>query len=251
MRGSSVGNASVSNRLSAADTVRARRRGRGLTSRPDNPVAKVKRFKEPKSRDRILSVEEEDRLLGALPDPYRTLTQLAVETGMRLQREGIPLTWADLDLTKGHLHIKARNAKSGRERWIPLSAGMVAPAQDAGGQHELVVFPARRGGLLRRFRTTYYETVRRLGLAGTKLGIHTLRHTGATRFYEATGDLLLLQRLGGWASLVMVQRYDHARQERAAAAIQQMVAAREMAGRRETLSPDSSPRPMTVVLRSS
>ena len=105
MRGSSVGNASVSNRLSAADTVRARRRGRGLTSRPDNPVAKVKRFKEPKSRDRILSVEEEDRLLGALPDPYRTLTQLAVETGMRLQREGIPLTWADLDLTKGHLHI--------------------------------------------------------------------------------------------------------------------------------------------------
>jgi integrase len=114
-----------------------------------------------------------------------------------------------------------------------------------------LAFPAPRGGLLRRFRTTYFQTVRKLGLAGTRLGIHTLRHTWATRFYEAAGDLLLLQRLGGWASLVMVQRYAHARQERAAAAIQQMVNAREMAQHREPVPPQASPRAMATVPRSS
>jgi len=83
-------------------------------------VAAVKRFKEPKGRDRVLSYGEEDRLLAALPEPHRTLTQLALETGIRLQSEGVPLQWPDVDLDRGRLHIKAAEAKSGRERWLPL-----------------------------------------------------------------------------------------------------------------------------------
>jgi integrase len=251
-RSTDTGTVSCNRELALLSAVIERCKTWELTARADNPVAKVKRFKEPKGRDRILSFEEEDRLLAALREPFRTLTQLALETGIRLQREGIPLTRADFDLARGQLHIKARNAKNGRERWIPLTAGMVVRlrAMQAASTNQLA-FPAPRGGLLNRFRTTYFETVRKLGLAGTKLGIHTLRHTWATRFYEATGDLLLLQRLGGWASLSMVQRYAHARQERAAAAIQQMVDARGSAERRESGSPQIPPRVLTAVSRNS
>ncbi len=249
-RNTHTGTVSCNRELALLSAVIERCKTWELTTRTDNPVAKVRRFKEPKSPERILSYAEEDALLAALPEPHRTLTKLALETGIRLQREGIPLTWTDFDLTKGHLHIKARNAKSGRERWIPLSASMVARLREMqAASTNPLAFPARRGGLLRRFRTTYFETVRKLGLAGTRLGIHTLRHTWATRFYEATGDLLLLQRLGGWANLAMVQRYAHARQERAAAAIQQMVNAREAAERHEP--PQISPRAMEAVPRSS
>jgi len=224
----------------------------GLTTRTDNPVAKVPRFKEPRERTRLLSYTEEDALLAALPEPYRTVTQLALECGARLQSELLPLLWTDFDLDKGRLHLKARNAKSRRERWVPLSDGMAARlrAMRSASTNPLA-FPARRGGLLRRFRTTYFQTVRTLGLAGTGLGIHTLRHTWATRFYEATGDLLLLQRLGGWASLSMVTRYAHAREERGAEAIRKMVATRDEALKTPADLPRIPPRPMTVVARSS
>jgi integrase len=50
--------------------------------------------------------------------------------------------------------------------------------------------------------------VRRIGLAGTGLNIHALRHTGASRMVEAGADLTLLMAVGGWSSLVNVDRTD-------------------------------------------
>lgn len=74
-----------------------------------------------------------------------------------------------------------------------------------------LVVAARGGGQLHRFKTVYFEAVRRLGLAGTGLNIHALRHTWASRMVESGADLTLLMALGGWSSLVMVQRYSHHR----------------------------------------
>jgi len=192
-------------------------------------VAAVKRFKEPKGRDRVLSYGEEDRLLAALPEPHRTLTQLALETGIRLQSEGVPLQWPDVDLDRGRLHIKAAEAKSGRERWLPLGDAMVARLHRMrAASTRPYIFAGPRGGPLTHFKHRYFRAVREAGLAGTGVGIHTLRHCWASRFAEATGgDLVLLQSLGGWSSLTLVQRYAHARQERGAEAIRRMVEARE------------------------
>lgn len=51
---------------------------------------------------------------------------------------------------------------------------------------------------------------------------------------EAGADLILLQQLGRWSSLAMVQRYAHHRPERAVEAIRQMAEARERAIPHET-----------------
>lgn len=60
---------------------------------------------------------------------------------------------------------------------------------------------------------------------------------------EAGADLTLLMALGGWSSLVMVQRYSHHRPERAVDATSRMLAARA------SHSPQTTPRPITVAPR--
>lgn len=97
----------------------------GLTRRVDNPCTEVKRFRESRGRERILTYLEEDALLAALREPHRTVTQLALECGARRQSELLPITWADVDLDKARLTITATHAKNGRARHLPLSPGGV------------------------------------------------------------------------------------------------------------------------------
>jgi integrase len=87
--------------------------------------------------------------------------------------------------------------------------------------------------------------VQAAGLGGTKLGVHSLRHTWASRMVESGADLSLVQQLGGWSSLLMVTRYSHHRPERAVDATAPMLAARD--ARPE--SPHATPRPLALVPR--
>lgn len=194
----------------------------------DNPVAEVKRFKESKGRDRVLTREEEARLVAALPEPDRTLVLLAIQTGARAQSHLLPLTWADVDCAHARLRLYAGNAKNRKELWVPLGAAMVERLRTLQATRRSdLVFSAPGGGRLWHFSARCFKTVRTLGLGGTGLNIHALRHTFASRFAEATGDLLLLQRVGGWSSLALVQRYSHVREERGAEAIRKMLAAHD------------------------
>ena len=145
--------------------------------------------------------------------------------------------------------ITATHAKNGHARHLPLSPAMVARlrAMQATSTSPFV-FPAPRGGSLQlTFKKHYFATVRRLGLAGTGLTVHCLRHTWASRMVEAGADLTLLMALGGWSSLVMVQRYSHHRPERAVELTTRMLTARADTIRRE--SPQGSPRTITTSRR--
>lgn len=89
-----------------------------------------------------------------------------------------------------------------------------------------LVFLPPGGGRLHRFKDQYFKTVQAVGLARTKLGIHSLRYTWASRMIEAGADLSLVKQLGGWSSLLMVTRYSHHRPKRAVDATARMLAAR-------------------------
>jgi integrase len=90
--------------------------------------------------------------------------------------------------------------------------------------------PGPAGGRLRHFKRAYARAVRAAaGLAGTKVTVYCLRHIWASRMVESGADLVLLKELGGWASLLMVQRYSHYRPERRLAAIAALVEARDRA----------------------
>lgn len=70
----------------------------------DNPAEKVKTTKEPKTRLRFLSHEEEARLLAAASEPLRTIVLLGIHLGLRIQAEALTLRWESVDLERppGH-----------------------------------------------------------------------------------------------------------------------------------------------------
>jgi integrase len=57
------------------------------------------------------------------------------------------------------------------------------------------------------FTHTFADAVKRAGIQD--LHLHDLRHTWASRLAMAGVDLLTIKELGGWKTLIMVQRYAH------------------------------------------
>ena len=71
-----------------------------------NPVDRtVKLFPEPRRKDRVLSREEEDRLLAKCREPLKTMILVAIYTGLRMRSELLTLRWENLDLTRRTLTV--------------------------------------------------------------------------------------------------------------------------------------------------
>jgi len=79
----------------------------------ENPVKKISMEKENPSRDRWLSLEEEERLLAASPQWLKEIITFAIETGCR-REEILSLTWKDVDIFKKVVTIFAK--KTGDRR---------------------------------------------------------------------------------------------------------------------------------------
>jgi integrase len=153
------------------------------------------------------------------------LTLLNV-TGLRLG-EALRLTIADVDLSRGLLHV--RLTKFGKSRLIPISADVIQRLRACGGSVEQRLGP--RPGDARFFvgptgkpvsknalRDSFHAVLKRAGIAehgGRRPRLHDLRGTFAVhrllRWYEQNADLdaklpLLVTYLGH-VSLHSSQRY--------------------------------------------
>jgi site-specific recombinase XerD len=73
----------------------------------ENPAADVKHFNERHERPskRMLTVEDEHRILEAAPPHLRVAIVLLVQTGGRTYTEGLSLRWNQVDLLHGVLHL--------------------------------------------------------------------------------------------------------------------------------------------------
>jgi integrase len=179
-----------------------------------------------------LTFEEEDRLLGALPERATVVVQLGLECGARIQSELLGLRWPDVDLDRQQLHITAVHSKNGKGRVLPLSDGMTATLRtmQATATSDLV-FPGRGGRFYHRFKADYFAALHKAKLAGLGIGVHTCRHSWASRMIEAGADLVTLRDLGGWSDLSLVSRYSHFRPQRGVDATAAMLALRDAARR--------------------
>jgi len=95
---------------------------------------------------KVLSFEEEKSLLAAVESPLlRTLIMLLVNTGLRIDREALPLKWTDLDLDDGLVTVRETKTLAGR-RTIPLTESckqeLVRWRQLTGPEYSEFVFPA-------------------------------------------------------------------------------------------------------------
>lgn len=172
----------------------------------NNPCLLVKKPPTPAGRTRVLSAEEERRLLAAVTPTGRRnpemlpLVQLALQTAMR-RGELLALRWE-------HVNLEARTAylptsKNGWPRLVPLSSAAVAVLASLCRRSEGSVFSIAA-------QTTAAAFTRATTRACIKgLRFHDLRHTATSRMADKLPNVIELAAVTGHRSLQMLKRYYH------------------------------------------
>lgn len=167
---------------------------------------KVRLFKENPGRDRSITVEQAERLLAELPAHQRDVTLFALATGLR-QANVLRLEWSHVNLDAGHAWVDARQSKNRRAIAVPLNTTAQEVLRRQIGKHPERVFTYAGKPLDRANTHAWHKALRRAGISNFRW--HDLRHTWATWHRQAGTPTHELQRLGGWRSAVMVERYAH------------------------------------------
>jgi integrase len=190
----------------------------------DGLTPRIKLVKESTGRLRFLEPDEEAKLLETAAEPLRTLILVGIHTGLRIKSEALALQKTDVDLVRGFLTVPAAYAKNGRTRTVPLNstvrAALARRLEKAPGA---LVFSRRNGSPLRSIRRAFRTACEAAGLKN--ISPHVLRHTFASKLAMAGVDPATIQELGGWRSLVMVQRYTHLTPAHKAAAVERIASA--------------------------
>jgi len=85
-----------------------------------NPMARVPLVRERRLRRPVMRIDEEDRLMAALPDYLRRIVTAALDTGMR-RGEILKQRWDDVDLSRRLLCVTRSKTAEGEARELPLT----------------------------------------------------------------------------------------------------------------------------------
>jgi integrase len=172
-----------------------------------NPVRGVPMLKQDPPRQRVLSFEEEERLLRACAPHVRMAVLLATNAGLRLG-EVMALRWRDIDLEGGILRVE--HGKGNRRREVEINSRLrneLASYRGLAGRSDYLFFNERTGRPILDPKTAFRAAVRRSGIGPCRF--HDLRHTFATRLVTAGADLVTVKELLGHATIEMTLRYSH------------------------------------------
>lgn len=175
----------------------------------------------------LASDDDVKRLLAAAREEGPTepvLYAAAVYTGLRAGELG-GLRWEDVDeerrlIVVRRTYTRAKGTKNDGIRYVPIVDALLPVLREwREGASSDWVFINRTGRPLRPsariFQETFQRCLRRAGLAaghepkGTRLTFHDLRHTFASHWMAAGGDIFRLQRVLGHRSSSSTQRYAH------------------------------------------
>jgi integrase len=191
----------------------------------DNPLKKLRQFKIPERELSYLTAGQITALLDQLRFARNKhvllVTRLALVTGAR---------WSEAEeLTVSQVHdgfVQFAKTKSGKLRSVPIDEDLVK---------ELRAHHKAHGTLNRIFGSAWAAF--REGIERAEISLpdgqmtHALRHTFASHFMMAGGNILTLQKILGHQSLTMTMRYahlapEHLQEARALNPLAQMAAGR-------------------------
>jgi integrase len=155
---------------------------------------------------------------GTFGDHLAPVVLLAINTGLR-RGELLALEWNDINLDARMLTVRRENAKSGKQRHVPLNVeAMNALTQWAAqGACSGSVFKVSS------IKSAWCTLLTSAGIADFRF--HDLRHHFASRLVMAGVDLNTVRELLGHADLSMTLRYAHLAPEHLAAAVERLAAA--------------------------
>ncbi|KPJ65094.1 hypothetical protein AMJ44_11000, partial [candidate division WOR-1 bacterium DG_54_3] len=159
-----------------------------------NPVQKVKFYSEKDTlKERILTEDEEKRLLGTCSDNLKPILLIALNTGMR-RAEIFNLQWSQVDLKSRRIRVE--KAKSGKLRFIPVNDVLFNElCRLRNNQSPFVFFNPDTMKPYVDMKKGFKAACRRVGIAG--LRFHDLRHTFASRLVEKGIDIETVRDLLG------------------------------------------------------
>jgi len=161
----------------------------------------------------------------------RLIFEILLGTGMRLGSL-VALNIGDVDLDSGVLHIRTKGGGQdkvflhpGLQRLLGRYVDEVAP--EANTAPDLPLFRSRHGTRLggRVIQLRFTQTCNIAGILPAsggrtrRISIHSLRHTFATRLYDKTGDLYLVQRALGHRQITTTEVYAKVSDERLRGAV--------------------------------
>ncbi len=147
-------------------------------------------------RERILSREEETRLIEACPAELKAMVVCALDTGLR-RGELLSLTWSDWH--DGKLTVQALNSKTLKKRSVPVSARLFLELEGIKDFSKRCIF------LVKNFKQNWKVAKETAGIED--LHFHDLRHTFATRLAKANLPLTTIGRLLGHSKIETTYRY--------------------------------------------
>ncbi|CAG4890607.1 tyrosine-type recombinase/integrase [Paraburkholderia saeva] len=171
-----------------------------------NPITLIRKPPSPQGRDRILSADEEARLLAALaPTGRRNVwllpaAVLSLETGMR-RGELVELRWSNINLEAQTAYLPI--TKNGMARTVPLSTKAVGTLAALPRSIDGRVIPVKGNTLHAAFR----KACKRAEIGDFHW--HDLRHTAITRLAQKLPNVIELAAVSGHRSLTMLKRYYH------------------------------------------
>ncbi len=176
-----------------------------------NPVSKLKKLKESRGRDRILSQEEVNRLLDACAkskSPYLLpFVTIAISTGAR-KMEILSLTYSCVDLKTGFVEL--RETKNGKSRSICLvgiALNLIRELHQKRKPNNPYIFPSEKRFGSISIRKAWENALIQADL--TDLHIHDLRHQFCTTAAKGGASSIELMAALGHSSAQMTARYSH------------------------------------------
>jgi integrase len=172
-------------------------------------------------RERILSREEEERLLVACAGRrahVRPILIAALDTGAR-RGELLKLTWADVNLATGLITLRSEKGKVARSRTVGMTARLRAELERL-----RAIAPPGEGGLVFGIKDNFYNA---LWSACEEAGVeeftfHDTRHTATTRMIQSGMPAMEVMKITGHTQPTTFARYvntDGQAAKRAAAAL--------------------------------
>jgi integrase len=143
-----------------------------------NPVKEVKLARENNGRIRWLTEDEEIRLLANCGPQLKSLVVKALHIDFR-KSELLPLTWCDVDFSRGVITVQAAYAKNGEARSVDMN-DVLTPTLQAIRMNTTgngLVFCSRNGTSYKLFRSAFEKAVQKVALVD--FTFHDLRHTFA------------------------------------------------------------------------
>ncbi len=157
-------------------------------------------------RDRVLSREEEMRLLAACNGRrahLRSILICALDTGMR-RGEILQLRWKDVNIEEGIITIRATTTKTMRPRSVPMSTRLREELkrmrEKAPDDTEFLVF-----GIDSDVKHGFTSACEEAGIED--FHFHDCRHTATTRLAQSGLSPLEVMRITGHSQLTTLTRY--------------------------------------------